>query len=251
MILANALRILYPTRCPGCGSILTVKTDKDRIEHTGNPYICEKCYAEIDFLEGRRRCRRCSKPLEKGDRILCPDCAGKSREFTRGVSMMLHGPIARSAIYDIKYNDLKCNAAFLGAEAARRLGKEVASFGAEVMIPVPLGKKRQRERGYNQAEVLARAFRQEAEKKGIKLPPIDAEYLARVKATKALKEMSGAERREAVSGAFAVKGRPGKYKRVLVIDDIFTTGSTISECAKALKAAGAQEVFFMTFSIGS
>jgi ComF family protein len=120
-------------------------------------------------------------------------------------------------------------------------GKDFAER-VDIIIPVPLTPKRQRSRGYNQALLLAKGLSKEI---GIAV----GEPLIRVRETVAQKEMTIAERQENLKGAFRVEDKKAvKGKNVLLIDDVLTTGTTASECAKVLKKAGAREVFVLTIA---
>ncbi len=258
--------ILYPRVCPVCGSLLTpVKTGdlkaparygrqseahRDQtVAALPNPYICEDCYKEIDCASGKPRCLRCSKPLD-GEGGLCPDCAKKTRLFTGGIALMIHTDAARKMLYDFKYSHMRDNADFPAFEGARRFHHLIGFWDPDVIIPVPLHWRREHVRGYNQAGLLAGRLALFLKIYGVDIP-VDEDYLVRQRQTLALKELSPEERSSDLERAFAVKGTRGAYKTVLLVDDIFTTGATINECARVLLDTGCEEVYFFTASIGS
>ena len=248
----RAAGLLFPKVCPLCGAILKNPILKEENLKAGdNPYICGKCYKKLDFADGKSRCLKCSRPLDDEDGQLCRDCLEKERQFDLGQALMLHGEGARKILYDLKYYGMKDNRDFLALEMAERLGPWISRTRPEVVIPVPLHRKRFRERGYNQAEELAEGISFFLECMGRGKLPVDSCYLERVHETSPLKEMSGTERARSISGVFRVNGAQGLYKSVLLVDDIFTTGATLNECAKTLKQAGTDVVYFMTVSIGS
>ena len=162
-----------------------------------------------------------------------------------------HDETAKKILYDLKYSNRRDCADLLSSEAARRLRPEIVRWNPEVMIPVPLYPKKELQRGYNQAGVLAQKLSRYLEKVQINLP-VDQDYLVRVKQTSAQKELSRERRNQNIRGAFEISyKRTGKqYQRVLLVDDIYTSGATLSECARILKKAGTAQVFFLTFSIG-
>ena len=121
----------------------------------------------------------------------------------------------------------------------------IRGWNAEVIIPVPLHVKRLRTRGYNQAEVFARALSEEF---GI---PVDAHTLVRVRNTRPQKELSDVERKNNIENAFQTRINSIKYKKVILVDDIYTTGTTINECADVLKRTGVEDVYFVTACIGN
>jgi len=229
----------------------TASGDPSRNTAAQNPFICPECYARLDFADGRPRCMRCSRPLDDDTEEFCIDCRRKERLFDRGTAFMMHSEEARKIIYDLKYGNMKDNADFLGYEAAVRLSAAVARMAPEVIIPVPLHPARQRSRGYNQAQLFAERFSLFMELAGYGSITVDTEYLVRAGRTLPLKGMTGPERADNLRGAFRVTGSPGRYRKVLLADDIFTTGATLNECAKTLRQAGVNMIYFITASIGS
>ena len=121
---------------------------------------------------------------------------------------------------------------------------QIGRWGIEEIIPIPLHISRRRSRGFNQAEILAREL---SDATGI---PMRKDVLFRVKKTSPQKALGKRERRGNLKGAFAVSRTWKARKNVLLIDDIYTTGSTIEKAAEMLKKAGVQNVYFLTISIG-
>lgn len=183
----------------------------------------------------------------------CRDCAGTTRHFEQGRALLLHDEAAKKILYDLKYRNKRDNAKMLAIEAAARLHDFVKRYDPDVIISVPLNRKRELKRGFNQAELLAGHLIRELKSYGLDLR-MDPDYLIRVKKTSAQKELRREQRRENIRGAFEISYKEDlrKYKgcTVLLIDDIYTSGATLSECARVLKAAGVAKVYFLTFSIG-
>ena len=250
-VFSTFLSLLYPPVCPVCGEILTRAAAADE-----NPYICSACYPKISF-PAEPRCLLCSRPLFDEREELCPDCKRRRRNFDQSASMMLHDEVSKKIIYDLKYHNRKDNARMLAFEAAQREGWRVQMWHIDVIIPVPLHKKRQISRGYNQAQILAEQF---ARSLSLMHPgssrdiSVDSSYLVRTRRTKAQKELSGEQRKANIRDAFAIsyRERPDKY---LFLNDpatteIYTSGATLSECARVLKCHGAKCVYCFTFGIG-
>lgn len=241
------LSLLYPTVCPVCGTILTRAVAAD-----ANPYICSACYPKISF-PAEPRCLNCSRPLFDGSEELCPECRKRKYHFDQSASLMLHDEVSKKILYDLKYHNKRDNARMLAWEAARREGWRLGMWKIDAVIPVPLHKKREISRGYNQAQILAERFL-----KCLSPAPgdvdVDGNFLIRIRRTKAQKELSGEQRKANIRDAFAVNDRepPDKYhgKNILLIDDIYTSGATLSECARVLKRHGARHVYCLTFAIG-
>ena len=143
-----------------------------------------------------------------------------------------------------KYHERQEYAGFYAHAAFFYVGKQIQRRNPEVLVPVPLHPARQRQRGYNQAEVFAEKLAEEMEL------PMNARLIRRVKKTKRQKELGPAERRKNLEGAFAL-AKPGqmKYCRILLVDDIYTTGSTVDAIASLLKVNGAEQVDFVCAAI--
>ena len=248
----SILQLLYPRKCPVCGRI--INAEKTIIHcNTGdcNPYICPTCYKKLNIISGTR-CMKCSRPLEDNTAEYCADCASKIRHFDQGISLLIHDDVSKKIIYGLKYSNKRDNADVLAYEAARRLSDVIDYWNPDVIVSVPVHRKRELERGYNQAEVLASRLVNfmKAEEHEYRL---DARLLKRNKQTIAQKKLGNEQRQDNLRDAFEVNEKVleyCEYKNVLLIDDIYTSGATLSECARTLKNAGIEKVYFLTFSIG-
>ncbi|MCF0229305.1 MAG: ComF family protein [Parasporobacterium sp.] len=240
----RASELLFPRVCPLCGRILKSLRKGD------NPYICASCYKKISFPEGPR-CLKCSRPVENDSDELCSSCRRTRKYFDRGAAVMMHDEAARKILYDLKYSNKRDNADMAALEAADRLHEVIRAWNPQVMIPVPLHRKREFERGYNQAELLALKTSGFLKKRGISIP-VDSRYLKRVRNTAPQKELGLSDRQENIRGSFGMdSGAAGKkYTRVMLVDDIYTSGATLSECASVLRENGTEEIYFLAFSIG-
>lgn len=166
----------------------------------------------------------------------CAGCAAKLPYCANGQAVFWYDPPVDTLIHQLKYNGRRYLAKIFGSY----LSSHLARLSYDGLVYVPLHPKRQKHRGYNQAELLARA----ADKSKV----LDA--LVRVKDTATQTKMTAVQRRENVKGAFVLKdGVSVAGKRLVVLDDVRTTGSTLAACAKVLQAAGAKEV--VSFSLAS
>lgn len=163
--------------------------------------------------------------------------------FEEGRSLWIHQSPVSDAVYAFKYQNRRIYGKIFGKEMAKKYGSFLEHRQVALIVPIPLHKKRRRRRGYNQAELAARVL---SEQTGI---PMDTEVLVRVKATKPQKALGNKERYGNIQGAFAYRKRIW-CRNVALIDDIYTTGSTLDEAAKILRKAGAEKVYFLTISIG-
>ena len=216
------LDLFYPPRCPGCG----------RVGFT----FCDACQARIE-LPPAPACLRCGQPAETEH--LCPTCRATPSHLDRITSSAIFAHPLRDAVHDLKYNDGRSLARPLGARMAASWRQ--GSFAADVIIPVPLHTSRLAERGYNQSALLARIISQEI---GV---PIDESALVRAKTTQQQAMLKAVERRENVKDAFSCRGDVSG-KRVVLVDDVCTTGSTLEACAAALRSSGAASVWAFTLA---
>lgn len=148
------------------------------------------------------------------------------------------------SIYQFKYHNRRIYAHTYARELAKYYGNIIERWGIEVLIPVPLHKKKQRKRGYNQAGILADYLSAET---GI---PVEKNAVYRKKYTAPQKILNNKERKKNLNDAFAVSKKWERQERVLLIDDIYTTGSTMDAIASLLKEKGVHKVYFLTISIG-
>ncbi len=190
-------------------------------------------------------CFKCGKQLDEEEREFCRDCAVKKHNFDRGVAAFSYSDAMKKSMYAFKYNNRREYAGFYAKELIERYGDIIRGWRAQALIPVPLHPSRYRARGYNQAEVLAREIGRQT---GIK---VDTETLVRVKKTTPQKELNDRERNINIENAFQIDKNGVKYKNVIVVDDIYTTGATVDGCALALKAGGADRVYFTSVCIGN
>jgi len=232
-----ALSLIYPRACGVCGAAVESRHDgaacaacwKGTRIFGGDEAVCWKCGAETGGAVA----------LEKRSELVCHRCDEES--FTAARACGIYEGALRASILALKREPhVSARLARLLFEAGRRPPLDSATL----IVPVPLHAERQRERGFNQAAELGRAL---AKLNGLRL---DEWSLARSLHTERHRAgMDARSRRESVENAFEVaRPRLIEGKSVLLIDDVFTTGATVSACAAALKAAGAQEVFALTLA---
>ena len=215
----RALDLLFPQRCVGCGK--------------EGELLCGACRHSLPRIIPPI-CPRCGKSQPSG--VLCPSCVGWIAEIDAIRSPFRFNGVIRQAIHQLKYRNLRALAAPLAELLHDYLVKtEVAG---DVLVPVPLHQKRLRERGYNQSSLLAREL-----SKLINLPVVDNCLIRQRQALPQARTSTVDERRSNVTGAFTCGNRHLQDKRVLLVDDVSTSGATLDACAAALKAAGATSVW--------
>ena len=226
----KSLGILYPQTCCFCG-----KVSKEK--------VCATCRKQIEYIS-EPRCKKCGKPIQNETREFCHDCEGKTTYYDQGRSVWLHQGPVRWSVYQFKYRNRRIYANYYADELYRLYKDNIKDWGVTCIIPVPLHPKRKRKRGYNQAEIIAKRLGQLMDIK------VDTKAVERIKNTKPRKELGAKERKNSLNGAFRVKKGWKCENSVLLIDDIYTTGSTIDSVAKVLKEEGTSKVWFLTISIG-
>ena len=219
-LLSATLDFLFPRRCVGC-------------EEEGS-FLCTRCQATLPRLTAPY-CRQCAQPLASSD--LCSRCREAPPPGLEGIRApyLMDGTV-RDCIHRLKYQDFRA----LGRVLGGLLGAYVTdlSLPASVLVPVPLHPRRLRARGYNQAALLAREMGRQI---GI---PVAERAVHRSRAAPPQATSSNLEeRRRNVEGSFTVGDGSLAGSAVLLVDDVCTTGSTLSACAAALKAAGVSSVW--------
>jgi len=218
------LDVLFPARCVGCGAY--------------GSFLCPSCQAELPSTRPPR-CPLCWQPQRQGDP--CPRCREERPAFQGARSPYLYQGVAREAVQALKYNHLSALAQPMSQLMARYVGEE--AIEADLLVAVPLYARRQRLRGYNQSALLARELCRLC---GL---PLAGRGLARRRNTPPQARSADAEaRKRNVTDAFVADRRWVEGKRILLIDDVMTTGATLDACARALRQAGAASVWALTFA---
>ncbi|MGI5990377.1 MAG: ComF family protein [Lachnospiraceae bacterium] len=241
----RALDILFPPVCPVCGKPLPAGMtnvpsfqDSEPGEIPSRPQrlpVHPACEKKLIPVTGAR-CAVCGKQLTDERESLCLDCQKRHHEFEQTISVFQYTEAARQSIYCLKYKNKREYADALGFLMWKYAGRRIRFYAPEVIIPVPMFAAKQRRRGYNQAQLLAKAL---SKYSGI---PAVSDALIRTRATKPMKELTAGERLSNLSGAFETAGRL-PWERVLLLDDIYTSGSTLDECSAALKQGGVRKVY--------
>lgn len=209
----------------------------------GRRLICEPCRLRLHPV-AEPLCKKCGKPLNSQEAEYCPDCGRRKHFYTRGRAAFEYDSVMKESIGRFKYKNRREYGDFYVREMLKSCGQSVRSWDIDLIIPIPLHKSRRRKRGFNQAELIAGKLGQELE------IPMSSDILLRTRKTKPQKELNDQERRSNLKNAFQVMENNLEFKKILLIDDIYTTGSTIDAAASTLLEHGAEKVYFLSISIG-
>jgi ComF family protein len=229
MLLGLVAQLLWPARCVTCNTFVP----------EGQAF-CESCLFSVSELE--RGCPGCGLPFGQEGKPTngpCPSCQASPPPFSRVWAVLAYGGATTQAILHLKHGRRRHLARPLGALLAPALAAAFDS-GVDMLCPVPLHPHRLRARGFNQSLDLLRAAERMARPMHALVVP---DGLRRIRDTPALGRESPASRRRILAGAFSVR-HPARVegRRVLLVDDVMTTGATFAECSQVLLDAGAAEV---------
>lgn len=231
------LGLVYPEVCQVCGAARATPAEG---------YVCEACRGKVRFAQPPW-CERCGRPFE-GDitqAFECTNCREMEWHFDSARSAVLAREPLREVLHRYKYQRAFWFEPFLAELLVRAAGPSLSGQSGMLIVPVPLHPTKEREREFNQAERLARRL---GAATGL---VVNARLLRRVVATRSQTQLSRQERLANVRKAFALgHGQQLNGERIVLLDDMFTTGATTDACARVLKAAGAGEVCVWTLARG-
>ncbi len=231
-VLSNTSLFLYPSRCPVCDDpVWPVKAG-----------ICFSCMKKLKANAGAF-CEKCGKKLIPGERI-CHDCKTGDHVFERCRSAFEYGCISES-LYRFKYLGRREYSGVYAKLTLDVLGDYIYGIRPDAVTAVPLSREKENKRGYNQAYEFAKAL---SDLTDIPLLP---DAVRRVKNTAPMKLLSPSERQKNLKNAFKSGENVVKSKRILLVDDIYTTGATMDACAEVLYGEGADSVYCLTICSGA
>ena len=230
--------MVYPPRCPICDTILE--------RHEGR--IHKKCRKQLDYIEGAV-CMHCGRPVLSDLVEYCFDCEKKKKRgdkdtFFQGKSLLLYKGVVKQTMYRFKYSNKREYGTFFAELAMEKWGEWLFRCEIDAIVPVPMFRRKKRMRGYNQAEVFGRELA-----KYLRVP-MDRNVVIRKKDTRPMKELNDIERENNLRNAFQIARNIVKYKKILLVDDIYTTGSTADEVSRVLLEAGVEKIYFLSICMG-
>ena len=220
------LDLLFPPVCMVCHQRIPAAKE----------VLCSDCQSRTAVIT-EDYCKKCGTPLKES---YCQSCSDHEYIFDFSRSVYQYGDVVQTLIHELKYNGFKSPGKFLaaGIQAYANDNKEYRDY--DLVMAVPLHRVRKRERGYNQSELLARKLA-----KSLEIPylePVRRRYY-----TKSQTLLSADERKDNLKDAFRVR-KNVQAKKIILVDDVFTTGSTVNEISKTLRAAGAAKIAVLTAS---
>ncbi len=232
-MMRRLLRLLYPPKCVFCGAL----TESEQFA------VCQDCLPSIPH--NKRACEKCGTPLDTvyGD-LLCTDCRKKKPAFSRAYVPFIYKDAVRTAILRFKFAGRRAGARTFAAYMLMKM-RELEAARPDVITFVPMHFIRLGMRGYNQAALLAQAL---GKMLGV---PVEA-TLRKIKHTLPQSKRRGRDRLYAPRGVYALRGDAAvSGKRILLVDDVITTGATLNACTRLLKEAGAKNVEIATVATTS
>lgn len=231
------LDIVYPRRCPICSNIVVPKDEK----------ICPSCKEELNYIK-EPRCKKCSKPLYNEEQEYCFDCTTKNYHFTKGFSVWVYDKNMKKSIASFKYHNKREYAEFYIEELLNIYKDDLIRLCPDALVPIPVHKTKLNQRGYNQAEIIAKGIGDAL------FIPVLNNLLTRNKKTLPQKGLNDKERLKNLQKAFDFSKEEihssSHLNKIVLIDDIYTTGSTVEACTNILLQNGVREVYFVSICIG-
>lgn len=225
--------LLFPKRCVVCDDPMPL----------GRRYYCKDCKNKIIYVK-EPVCIKCGKELSKDtQKEYCTDCENKQHDYYMGRAALDYGSIADS-IFRFKNKGRQEYSVFFGRTIYETQKQFLNLIKPDVLVPVPIHPKKLSQRGYNQAELIAKELSK------LSNIPVNSNLILRTKNTKALKELGVNERQNNLKKAFKLGTYDVKLKTIVIIDDIYTTGSTIDEISRTIHEKIDCEIYFLTITIG-
>ena len=230
-LLDNIIDLLYPPRCAVCDDVLPWKVK----------YVCKDCRPKIVYVK-EPTCFKCGKSL-KDESEYCTDCKNGEHRFIQGVSVFDYGSVSDS-IYRFKNKGRIEYAKYYAKEIYMRKKEWLKAINPDYLIPVPIHKSKLANRGYNQAEILANELSK------LSKIPVNTTLITRCRKTLPLKDLSLLKRQNNLKKAFKVGSIGVKLSTIVIIDDIYTTGSTMDEISRSILERYDCNIYFITLTIG-
>ncbi|MCR4611258.1 MAG: ComF family protein [Lachnospiraceae bacterium] len=227
--------LIFPDRCVACDKVLDFNRRKRG--------FCEECARDIRYAI-EPVCKMCGKSIVDSNGELCEDCRRRRHYFVQSKGVYVYEGGIKSAMYRFKYSNRRCYKYTFSRDAVLMHSSWIKDRRIDAIVPVPMYPKKKRQRGYNQAEVIAVQLSKELD------IPVYCDIVTRNRLTTPMKGLNDKERQKNLKNAFNFCKKGLQLKRVLLVDDIYTTGSTLDSVAKVLLEGGIKEVYGLCLCVG-
>lgn len=225
--------MIFPPACPLCEKLLS---DTERM-------ICDSCKTKVSYVN-EPMCLRCGKEIDDEETEYCMDCKDNLRTYNRGFPAINYESPVKESVARFKYGNRRYYADYFANEIYRTRGKDIKQIRVDALVPVPVHSSKLKTRGYNQATLLANSLSKYLD------IPVDAKLLVRNNKTLPQKKLNDIEREINLKNAFNSTSDSVKYKSIMLVDDIYTTGATIQACTDILRSIGVKDVYYTSICIG-
>ncbi|MBR1455365.1 MAG: ComF family protein [Lachnospiraceae bacterium] len=234
-------KFIFPSRCVICDKVLPFG------DKLSNNFLCDECKDKLEFIK-EPTCKKCGAMISDKNENYCIRCSEDfHNNFEYGFSLLRYNDYVRKSLHKIKYEKRKEYLYFYGKMIVKAYHNRFDEIGADCFIPVPIHKSRLRERNFNQSAILAKVISENLLNYGIDIP-VNENIIFRSKKTDVLNKYSKEERTTILDDAFSINSAP-YIEKAIIVDDIYTTGSTIDRISMKLKEAGIKNIYFVTISI--
>lgn len=241
MALEDIKKFIFPSRCVLCDNVLPYG-DKLR-----NEYLCDDCREKLEYIK-KPTCKKCGAMISSDKDQYCVRCEREMHEsFICGFGLLRYNDYVKESLHKIKYSRRKEYIDFYGKMLAKVYKERFRNINPECFVPVPIHSERLRERNFNQSSVLANVLSRELARYDIDIP-VDENIIFRKKNTRVLNKLDDKDRKIELDDAFTTNDS-SHIEKVMIVDDIYTTGSTIEKVAKELKKSGIKEVYFVVVAV--
>lgn len=228
-------KIIFPAKCMSCGKILLEKEERYG--------LCHSCWKKV-FIIREPVCKKCGKAIPDASEELCNDCMKRKHIFKQAKGLYSYDGAMKEIMYRFKYQNKRCYAAYFANLASDLYADYFRVNNINAIVPVPMYEKKKKKRGYNQAEVFAKAL---GEKLSI---PVFSDLVVRTRNTLPQKGLSDIKRQRNLQNAFNINEKMIQSNSVILVDDIFTTGATADIVSETLRGAGIKDVYCMFICVG-
>ena len=243
MIIENIKKFIFPNRCIICDEVLPFGHSSE------NDFICNECKNKIEFIS-EPTCKKCGAKINETTKSLCERCErtyeSHKSYYDYGFGLCRYNQYVKDSLHNIKYNNRSEYLKFYSKCIAKLYHDKINQMNIECFIPVPIHKNRLILRSYNQSNLLAKYISNDLIKYNINIP-VDDNIITRQKNTKVLNKLDDNNRKIELKNAFFVN--ENNYKSVCIVDDIYTTGTTIEAISKVLRQSGINNIYFIAIAV--